>query len=332
MKYPIAVAFSDIHIHIWRQYNTDKRRTKDHLEVLRIVDKKAHELGVPVLFGGDWFHSPDNVKNKLLSMLSGFIMKHGIFQWASWWGITGNHDVPEDTSVTKDFSSYVAYMGSIYKNFNCIDHKSAEVIDPHGKMWAIHGVPYILGNAGFKGAVKNLKKKVGIPNILLIHSDFPGSTDPSGFELKEQNVITEKNLKSVFQGFDLVLVGHVHKPGYLYKSDKLKIISIGAPLQQRTSDSGTDMGYWVIYSDLTLTFIKLKLPQFKYYDNGEEPGNDKDIWIEIPKQTSYESSSKVYTKGLSMGKLVDNYFIATKTHSKKKKAYLTKLLEEGDNV
>ena len=108
----------------------------------------------------------------------------------------------------------------------------------------------------------------------MVHTELPGASDPSGYVNEKIDNIPSFN---IFRGYDLVLSGHIHKPQEFKKG---KICMVGAPYQQRVSDMGCDMGFWKIYSDLSMVFVHLdSLPQFRKRKT-KKHNSPKDIYIE----------------------------------------------------
>ena len=106
--------------------------------------------------------------------------------------------------------------------------------------------------------------------------------DPNGYKVEEVPNIPQ-NMGEYFKDFDLVLCGHIHKPDMLWEN---KVYSIGAPYHQRSSDSGTDMGYWMLTENGKMRFKKYHAPEFKFFNEGEVPGDDYNYWIPIPSEKS----------------------------------------------
>ena len=269
----IALAASDFHIHKFRNFNTGNSRLKNCVRVLKVLSKRCHSLGVPLLFAGDWYHTPDHVENETHSMAMNTYDRYFEQRGINVYAISGNHDMNQRNGVDHRSPSHLeAYQ--IFKTFHLIDCKVSVTDD-----FIIQGIPYMNNDQDLKhwinlhSANKGLLKK-DRPSILLVHTDLPGAKTPEGFEVRETEHIPQD--LSIFKPFTLVIAGHIHKPQILGTN----AIMCGSPIHQNLGDEGIDMGYWEVWDDgydLTVKFVPLKkFPQFKRgADNG-----DGNFWVQ----------------------------------------------------
>lgn len=322
MKDLIAIATSDWHLNEWKQFNKDDVRSSVSDGFVEELCKQSHTLKVPILFSGDLFHTPGGLTNSIIDHHNAlFRMLEDKYPGARIIGISGNHDMAETSIVGKEKKTYMKSFSKAFpKLFTCIDETYLRL-----PMFTVYGIPYLTHNRGFTDIVEDLKtlteKTNNDPKILLIHTHLYGAKDPSGYEVDEVPNIP-RNLGKLFKGFDLVLAGHIHKHAKLWKE---KVLMVGAPYQQRASDSGTKMGYLDIYSDMTFKFRKYKAPEFIYYNEGERPDDDYNYLIEVPKPTKKRKELENTFKGnASKESLAKEYF---KTKNIKNKRRLNLLID-----
>lgn len=294
-KRPIAIACSDTHWANWKQFNKGGYRMKASFNFWKDIVNRAREEGIPILFSGDLVDHPKNLDNEVLGYMSGIfnlITKYNIH----FIGINGNHDFPKVNTFNDQTKGYLHSFAQLLPTVTCIDF-NALTYNTSGrnfpeKDFRVHGIPYINGDVDFiealKDRIKNLAKGKDIYNILLIHRDLAGAEEPSG-KVIEKDKTQDKKLKKLFKNFDLVLSGHIHKPQKIKKLGD-HVYMLGATHQQRRSDMGCKMGYWIIYDDLSLKFYDLEAPEFKYYDT--EPEDDYHLWIKRPETKKLEKTEQ----------------------------------------
>lgn len=316
-KKVIFVAFSDIQIEDWKRFSI---KPHDRLEHNGIVMSKVRDLcqkyNVPALFCGDFFDDPKSLKNYTLQRS---------FEWLDSfrrlkikiYAIDGNHDQCERNSLTNRSPNYIRTLSTAFPNV--IDLGNHTLM--HEGIY-LSGVPYMTDNKDLLEAIKaRVIDTKGSKHILLIHTDLPGAKEANGMEVAHQNMPTD--IYHQLNKFDLTLNGHIHNPQQTFS----RVWTLGATHHQRTSDSGADMGIWLIKSDLSMEFIKLNLPQFKYYEEGEEKPNDDNFYVEIPKDIPLEQDeSPVFLASHSPNKLVSQYLKQVGIKSKSKKKLLLKYL------
>lgn len=327
MKRVIAIAFSDLHINDWSKFNQNNERTHNNLEVLSLIKKACNKYSCPAFFCGDLFHKPENMSLELMGLVMSFFKKldkqfnKNPFKI---YGISGNHDF---NSIIR-FHNNTADKPISWLNILAKEFKFLESIDfslYQDDNITVYGVPYIDHNIGLNEYLKSLKLNTDTKNILLLHTDYPGAKDTDGSE-----VGTSENLNlNILDKFDLVLMGHIHKPQRLSK----KAYMIGAPLQQRRTDKNCDLGYWLIYNDLTLEFIAFKdFPKFIDVESEEDIRDDGNYYTVISHKIE-ESLNKVnkLNKKLSKKRLVKRYLKDKGITDIKKESILLSIIRESEN-
>lgn len=245
-KQVIAISFSDLHNNNWKKFNQGGNRTDSHLLVLGEIFKAGIDLNVPILFCGDWVHTPEYIDMDLAIKLAEFYDKYSNELKLKVIGINGNHDLPKPNTYQERTKGYLHTLDLQYHWMRCIDFKSVSFDSVE-----IHGIPYLDHNVGLSKAISDIKLSKTKRNILLLHTDYAGARDTNGKEIYSTSIQNINPIK--LRKFDLVLCGHIHKHQKLGNN----IYMVGAPLQQRFTDEGNKMGYVEIYSDLTVKFKEI---------------------------------------------------------------------------
>lgn len=331
MKKVIFIAFSDLHINDWSKFNNDNKRTQTHFRVLSLVKDACVKYGCPALFCGDLFHKPENISQNLLNQtLAAFEELDG--KGFMVYGISGNHDMNSIVKVNQELKpvSWLTIFSQKFHFLNSIDLSVERFpfITDDGKLEvSVWGVPYIDHNIGINEYIKDLPFKKGHKNILLLHTDYPGAKDTDGSE-----VGTSENLNlNLLNKFDLVLCGHIHKPQRLSK----KTFMIGAPIQQRRTDKNCDMGYWKVYSDMSMTFIPISqdFPQFIDVSSKEEVKEDGNYYTVISGKAAMMENAPVnrITRRISKKRIVRRYLKAKGIDDKKKEGILLDIIKASED-
>lgn len=317
MKKLIAVASGDWHLNWWAEFNEGGRRTQATMEIIKFLTDRASKLKVPLLFTGDLFHTPAGIHYKVMDLLPLLLW---YFSWCKTYAITGNHDQGETNTNEHKSPSMIDLMSRLIpEKFQCIDNDMRGTPE-----FNIVGVPYHSRNIGFKESLKKAQKyKSDKKTILLIHSTLPGSKDPNGMEFDKMEGISRKDYIEIFKPFDLVLSGHIHK----FKKLSEKVYMVGAPNQQRRSDSGCVMGYVEIYDDMSVRFKTIKTRKFKAIpDSGEV--DDYHYWFKDSSPDHSEETEDMveFSKDDSRETLAISYCKATGVKDKKKISALKNIL------
>ena len=178
---------------------------------------------------------------------------------------------------------------------------------------------------GLSEYLKKLKLDKNVKNILLLHTDYPGAKDTDG---REVDSVENLNV-NILNRFDLVLCGHIHKPQRLSK----KVYMIGAPNHQRRTDRDCKLGYWKIYSDLSMQFVHLKqFPKFVDVESDEDIRDDGNYYTVLPKKTSnLVNTNHKITKQLSKKALARKYLKEKGITEQDKKELLIDILKKAES-
>lgn len=315
----IAIAFSDIHINLWSKFNDGNRRTLDHFKVLSLIKSECEKYKVPGLFIGDLMHKPENIDNELFHLIVEMFTKlNG--DWKCY-AISGNHDMKYGNKPGKPSPSFVTSLSKVVPWLECIDMKTIKT-----KKFNLHGVPYLEHNVGLTESISNFKLDSDKPNILLLHTDYPGASDTDGTEVGSVENLNVNSLNK----FSLTLIGHIHKPQRMGK----KVYIVGATHQQRRTDKDCELGYWKVMEDMSMKFVSLtdKLPRFIDVETQEEVKDDGNFYTVIPKKTEIkESKENTISKDMSKTKLARRYIKEIGVKDKDKTRLLIKILKEASD-
>ncbi len=291
----IALAISDLHINLWAKFNENNHRTLNSFRVLSILQKKSKEYNCPILFCGDLFHKAESMDQDLSEIVYNELNKLGGL-WI--YAISGNHDIKKISQIGKPPYSWL-YSVEKY-GIEVVDY-TTRILSGYHKEIEVHGIPYIDNNVGISQYIKNMKLDPNKKHILLLHTDYPGAKDTDG---REVDSVENLNV-NILNKFDLVLCGHIHKPQRLSK----KVYMVGAPLQQRRTDKDCKLGYWKLYSDLSMKFVELKgFPKFVDVESEDEIKDDGNYYTVLPKKSSIPvNTNHQITKQLSKKVLAKRY-------------------------
>ena len=322
MKNLVAYVISDLHINDWAKFNENDTRTHNQMRILVSLLNKSYKDRVPILFCGDLFHKPDIMRPELLNLIyqDSLVVHSTYLGYPIMYAISGNHCINHVSKIGEYPISWISLFTKMFPWLNCVDYSNILIKDNI----MIHGIPYIDHNIGLSKYLKEIKLDPKQKHILMLHTDYPGAKDTDG---REVGSVENLNL-NVLDKFDLVLCGHIHKPQRLSK----KVYMIGAPLQQRRTDRDCDMGYWKLYDDLSMTFVKLKgYPKFIDVESQEYIKDDGNYYTVIPKiaSTPVETKHKI-TKQLTNKTLAKRYMKVKGIKDKNKEQLLIKVLKEAD--
>lgn len=314
MTEEIALIFSDFHLANWKQFNNKEYRLKVSLIIAEQLCKIAWDKDIDVLFSGDLIDHPKHMDNIVMEYMT--LIDHQIkLSGHPWLGIDGNHDLYKINTFDNRSNGYFSHLSKLSTSFICVNFQHYDT-----PTMRVHGIPYLNHNIGFVDAVKQRVKHLSkdLPNILLIHRDLAGALEPDG-KLVKKDKEGDRDLKKLFKKFDLVISGHIHKPQEIKALGK-NVLMAGATNHQRRSDKNCEMGYWILYSNMKRKFFPLDTPKFRTYKDGEEPENDTDFWVKLPKEISDKEgkTSTQFDVKKDRKKLVKQYFKVKGIKSKRK--------------
>lgn len=319
----LALVFSDLHLNMWAKFNEGNQRTINGFDVISLLCKESKDNGnIPILFCGDMFHKPENIDQELAILAKRFF-DNLVEQFPKQriYCIEGNHDLKRVNTIDSMNPGWI----SLFQNsvLRVIDPSKPINLDVSDDI-QLHGVPYIDHNVGLSEYLKDMKLGKDTKHILLLHTDYPGAKDTD-----DRRIDSVENLNlNTLNRFDLVLCGHIHKPQKLGK----KVYMIGAPMHQRRTDRNCDMGYWKVYTDLSMKFVHLSnYPRFIDVEKEEDIKDDYNYYTVLPSKLSLpEVVNHKITKQLSKKKLVHRYMKQQGIKDKVKEELLVKILKESE--
>ena len=323
----IAIAFSDLHLNIWAKFNEHHARTLNGFKVLDKIAGICSKERVPALFCGDLLHKPESLDSDLAHYMDEWIentlQKYPKFKI---FAIEGNHDLDKVNTFDKLQKGWISH-------FQCTKHRPSPFIILSPKVPPtclaedifVIGIPYIDHNKDLGKNLKNINFISDSKYILLLHTDYPGAKDTDG-----RVVDSSENINlNMINRFDLVLCGHIHKPQRLGK----KIYMVGAPLHQRRTDRNCEMGYWKVYSDLSVKFVPLEeFPRFIDVESEDQVKDDGNYYTVIPPKVAVKTELQHnITKKLSKRRLAKKYLKYKGIHDENKEKLLVKILKESES-
>lgn len=324
-KRPLFILYSDIHHNIWASFNENNRRLDISKDFEKLIFRKAQKLRIPILFSGDLLHLEKGISNLLLSIILPHYKNLSNYD-VRWYGISGNHDQSDINLIDKQSPSYVKTFSSVFDNFSCIDFGKVQI----GNV-VIHGVPYITHDQGLLDYVKSIDtSNKAVKHVLMLHTTLPGTSDTDG-RIIQTNTIGKEFIELVQKKFKLIITGHIHKAIALSN----KIIQVGATNQQRKTDRNSELGYWIIYDDLSYRFKPVNTPKFVELPKGEKfPDKDNFYYHAITKIEHKDVEVKNEKKFKDINnkeKLAKTYLKEKGINDKVKKAKLVRILNDTDN-
>lgn len=312
---PIAIIFSDLHIHDHARFST---RLDTSLRVLDKVSDLCVRYKVPAFHLGDLFHVPEYISVNLLSII---INKFNELAKKGWklYCISGNHTIPSVSTIGNAPISYESCLSNLYDFVKCIDYKKVAIGGV--RFW---GIPYVDQNRGLSEYLSKIELNPKKKNVLLLHSSYPGARDTDGTVVESENI----NLNTLNR-FDLTLMGHIHKPQRLSK----KVYMIGAPYQQRRTDKDCSMGIWILGEDLSMEFMPLSNTYPRYIDveSKDDVVDDGNYYTVVAKVKEVPTTELKLEDGMSKQSIAKKYLRHISVKDKEKKKVVLDIIKMVDN-
>lgn len=324
----IAVAFSDLHLEIWKNHNEGNRRLENAKDVLRRIALLSKKYKAISLFGGDLFHKERGLTNEILEETLPFFKKiwgSGNFKTIA---ITGNHDQSKQNMVNNQSPSYIKTLSKTFEGIDCIDFSSYQI----NSDVIVYGVPYLTHDLGLVDYINSIDISLSKSNILMLHTTMPNAKDTDGRDVHSN--LPQTDFYKALERFDLVLCGHIHSPNEFNLGPTTKVVQLGAPQQQRLTDKNCQMGYWLIYDNLEVEFVPFKnYPKFIEINDLSEKLNDKNFYVLKPKRVERKGNDekrKSFDNTLDKSKLAKNYCKQKGIDDKYKKEALVQTLKSTE--
>lgn len=240
-----ALIFTDLHIHDYKQFNTDSSRLDTCLDALEAMCGFAGTNNIDtILFAGDLYDTQKALLTIVVNKtVERFVRIFEKYPNITFYAITGNHDQSSKSLLEAPAISALDHLCVIFPTrFKTLDNKIVGLKD--GVILA--GVPYFEYKEHFAKrleevvqGVANLKQEClesgTVPKAyLLVHqtakgigNDFiPYDTDP---------------LDPIYEIFDHVYCGHIHGR----KEITPKFTNAGSPIHRDAGDIGEKKGFYV---------------------------------------------------------------------------------------
>lgn len=262
MNYNRIFHISDIHIR-------PLARHEEYLIVFDRLYKSMIKKGVSspqslIVFTGDLFHEKDRLKPETVALARNFLKNLVKICGGRVIIICGNHDLVENnegrmdnlTAIVDDIDvDYLKYTG--HYNYNNICFTVSSVIDKK--------------NISFPHTDNRNKIKIALFHGMVDFPSFTSSTDIRGATGRELN-------SKYFDGFDYVLLGDVHKGGYVLPTPLQNIAYAGSLIQQNFGETLTHHGYLIWDLDKRARkFVEIK-NDYGYFNIYEETDISKVPW------------------------------------------------------
>lgn len=306
-----AILFSDLHIHDYKQFNSDHKRLENCLQVLRDVAKAAHDNDIDtILFVGDLYDTQRALLTRVVNRtVETFVELFKTYPDLYWFGITGNHDQSEKSLYkgveTIPAESALQHIADISEGrFIICDQKVVNIYDEI----LLAGLPYYEYKEHYEEALKDITKErpdSKLKRYLMIHQT---PIDPTGNPM----IKTEADPQDeIYGNYDYVFCGHIHQRKQL--NDKFLIV--GSPIHRDLGDEGEKKGYLIFDFDTDeYEFVYLDAyPEYKQvYRKDHEEGRDGGDYVVVKPDPEVISSSMAnaenFSVDLSQEALVENYW------------------------
>jgi DNA repair exonuclease SbcCD ATPase subunit len=240
---------ADIHIR-------PAERIQEYTEVFNTLYKSVEEIGKDhyeesvVIIAGDIFDAKSILKSESLYLFDKLMELLNLMNVII---IAGNHDGNMTNQEKQDSLSYVAYVHQrLYRNKGVKNQlyylNKTGIYETENLIFGVKHIfdfetkfPTIHNNEYIPDIIKNSSKK----KIAIYHGTINGSKTDLGKEL-----ISEENV-NMFNGYDYVLLGDIHKHQYL--TDEYNIAYSSSLIQQNHGETIEDHGYmlWDLVNNMS---------------------------------------------------------------------------------
>lgn len=322
-----GLMFTDFHAHLFKdfskpdpEFHTD--RFRDQLATLETILKRAQELKVPVIFGGDLFHKRIYVDSRVFNPIFDMIAKYSDVQVIL---VRGNHD-----SVTNSLHS-ISSLDTLSNLPNVVVFTEPSYLEvgTGETAFMLHGLPYGEEIADMKMWLNNSVKqmeKFELPNLLVAHIGVDGAT-VGQYSHTLEGAFTVGDLHP--DKFDYIYLGHYHKRQELAPN----VIYGGNTIQTSFSDEGQTKGYHelLISEDGTMSTNYVEIPNkmFITVTGDNIPDNDilENNYIRF---TGTEEQAKVVNDIVSTGGLTNVRVTVQRDYSEESRLGVTADTSEED--
>ncbi len=234
-----AVVFSDIHIHDYRQFNTDGNRLKNCIKVLFDIGEFCKQYDIKIiLFSGDLYDTQKALLTEVVNeTVDAFVKFSELYPDIVIYAISGNHDHSTKNLIGKEAVSALKHIHSIVPHtFRLIDDQTVEILDGV----YLHGIPYYEYPEHFDIKLSEAHLIVNeMPDAefkyLMIHQTPKGLGN--AMIPYDCNPVDDR-----FAGYSHVFCGHIHARQNLASNFTL----VGSPIHRDLGDAGQKKGFLVM--------------------------------------------------------------------------------------
>lgn len=263
---PAFVLISDLHAHAWSSFvkgsGRNNSRLRRSLQVLDASLKKAAELDVPWIFGGDIVHTAGYSLNVVMSELIETLAWYpDVLKLAVW----GNHDARGvgSSRITIEETVWPALIKAVPKLY---------VLDPGSVTGSVDcGITF--SGVGYQPS-SSLLTYAKPSDVGIYHQTVRGTKAPNGFTLPEG--IDPAELRKRHR---LSVVGHVHHWQWIHGASPVGngVFIPGSPEHHNFGDKG-EHGWWIVDEDLVPEFVPGGSPEFRTVHTPAEVQNDGNFY------------------------------------------------------
>ena len=304
----LAIVTSDIHIHMYRQFNEGGRRLKYGIWYLNYLFRLAEGNKIKyILLPGDLLNNMQVIATKVVNALNkcfsdNFKAHPEIVIIA----VSGNHDYADQNLLDASGESALESFATLFPdNFILLDSEFPIYETLTGNV--IYGVPYYEHAEHFRKALEKVCTTASSRHnsFLLMHQSVA-----SGLPIDDDIEATNP----LFDKFTAVFNGHIH----INQQITDKFINVGSPMHRDASDIGQTKGFWLVDLDDPLSTISFKettekFPQFIHVPVGEEltEWESQQYVIRVPNtvtdNVAEKQLSEKFRSDLSPKTLLTNY-------------------------
>lgn len=300
-------AITDIHLHNYKKFDKNGSRLNNCLNVIIDVFEYNHNNDIDItLFPGDLFDSekllPTVVVNKTIRLFRDMFKKYPEQKWIC---ISGNHDYATKNLPDSPAETALKHLSIIFEDrFYLIDNQHYIFSDSYLEGLPVYGIPYYEYKEHFIDSLITMNKNIGSnrPRILMIHQTPEHSNPNIPFDISPRDPL--------FDDFDLILCGHIHKRERL--SNKFWLV--GSPLHKSLEDEGQEKGFMVFDTDDIENPEFIYLNHYPHFRRSSDPddldGDSGDYIIPIVEieETESDIDESKFSTSLKHSTLVENYY------------------------
>jgi len=233
-----GLVFSDLHVHDYKQCNTDMTRAQKAADMINYVFKLADKNGIDhIWFAGDMGDQFANVSVIAMNaMLMAFERCFREYPNIEFIAIPGNHDfATQSTFSIPGITVMDAFgrgpHGGLFSNFVFLHNGTYS----HEAEFSVIGIPYYEDPDNFWRSMDASMNRIQYPDntYLLMHQMI---WPENGFIQDDVNWEDDR-----FKQFKWVFNGHVHHPSMFGN-----FINVGSPMHRDASDIDVAKGLWLL--------------------------------------------------------------------------------------